>query len=176
MEYGPRALGNRSILYNPADWAVNEWLNKNLQRTEFMPFAPSIIEPEAARCFKKLAGAERTAQFMTITFDCTNWMKENCAGVVHIDGTARPQIVTKDSNPSYYRIIEAYMQKTGLPCVVNTSFNMHEEPIVCTPGDAIRAFQQGNLDCLAIGSFIAINRQAIQQRRGSDVAETAIAP
>jgi carbamoyltransferase len=154
MEYGPRALGNRSILYNPADWAVNEWLNKNLQRTEFMPFAPSIIEPEAARCFKNLEGAERTARFMTITFDCTSWMKENCAGVVHIDGTARPQIVSRDSNPSFYRIIEAYMRKTGLPCVVNTSFNMHEEPIVCTPSDAIRAWQMSKLDNLAIGSFL----------------------
>jgi carbamoyltransferase len=89
-------------------------------------------------------------------------MKKNCQGVIHIDGTARPQLVSESDNPSYYKIIEAFYRKTGLPCIVNTSYNMHEEPIVCTPGDAVRAFLQGHLDYLAIGSFIAMNEEAIQ--------------
>ena len=164
MEYGPRALGNRSILYKPSDPAVNDWLNHNLKRTEFMPFAPSVMVEHAERCFEGFAGAEDTARFMTITFDCTPWMQKECTGVVHIDGTARPQTVSKTDNPSYYKIIEAFHRRTGLPCIVNTSFNIHEEPIVCTPEDAVRAFQIGHLDCLAMGPFIAINEEAVARR------------
>jgi carbamoyltransferase len=164
MEYGPRALGNRSILYKPSDASVNDWLNKSLKRTEFMPFAPSALIEGTPRCFQRTEGAEDTARFMTITFDCTPWMKEQCAGVVHVDGTARPQLVSPTDNPSYYKIIQAYYQKTGIPCIVNTSFNIHEEPIVCSPQDAIRAFQIGHLDVLAMGPYVAVNHEAIEKR------------
>jgi carbamoyltransferase len=157
MEYGPRALGNRSILYQPTDHSVNDWLNQGLSRTEFMPFAPSTLQQYAEQCFRDVKGAEDAARFMTITFNCTDWMKEHCQGVVHIDNTARPQLVIQDENPSYYKIIDEYRKLTGLPTVVNTSFNIHEEPIVCTPSDAIRAFNMGNLDYLAIGSFLVKN-------------------
>jgi carbamoyltransferase len=164
MEYGPRALGNRSILFQATDPSVNDWLNKRLKRTEFMPFAPSTLAEEASKCFQNIEGAEDTARFMTITFDCTPWMKRECAGVVHVDGTARPQLVSEKDNPSYYRIIQLYRRKTGLPCIVNTSFNIHEEPIVCSPQDAIRAFQLGHLDILAMGPFLAVNQEAVQRR------------
>ncbi len=154
MEYGPRALGNRSILYQPADPAVNDWLNHNLRRTEFMPFAPSVLWEERERCFENLEGAELAAQFMTITFQCTEWMKRRMPGVVHIDGTARPQLVRADVNPGYHAIIRAFHDLTGLPGIVNTSFNMHEEPIVCSVEDCVRAFLAASIDYLAIGSFI----------------------
>lgn len=154
MEYGPRALGNRSILYQPTDPKVNDWLNKNLVRTEFMPFAPSTMAEHAENCFVNTKGGFHTARFMTTTFNCTKWMQDNCSGVVHIDGTARPQLVRKEDNDSYYCIIEEFNKLTGLPSVINTSFNMHEEPIVCTPKDAIRAFQQGHLDYLAMGDLL----------------------
>ena len=157
MEYGPRALGNRSILYRPDSPSVNDWLNERLKRTEFMPFAPSTLAEDAASYFVGIEGAENTARFMTITFDCTEVMKKSCPGVVHIDGTARPQIVHAHDNPDYHRIISEFKRLTGLSCVVNTSFNIHEEPIVCTPEDAIRAFKTGHLDVLAIGPYIAIN-------------------
>lgn len=157
MEYGPRALGNRSILYRPDSPAVNDWLNERLKRTEFMPFAPSTLAEDAAGYFIGIEGAENTARFMTITFDCTDVMKKTCPGVVHIDGTARPQVVHAHDNPDFHRIISEFKRLTGLSCVVNTSFNIHEEPIVCTPEDAIRAFKIGHLDVLAIGAFIAIN-------------------
>jgi carbamoyltransferase len=157
LEYGPRALGNRTILYQATDPTVNDWLNVALVRTEFMPFAPAVLAEAADRCFERVDGAERTARFMTITFDCTPWMKEHCPGVVHLDGTARPQLVHAEDNPSFYRILKEYEQLTGLPALINTSFNMHEEPIVCSPQDAIRAFQLGHLDYLAIGPFIARN-------------------
>lgn len=162
MEYGPRALGNRSILYQATDPTVNDWLNIALRRTEFMPFAPVTLEEEAERCYHGMVGAERTARFMTITFDCTEWMKDRCSGVVHIDGTARPQIVRRQDNPSYYRIVEEYRKITGLPSIINTSFNLHEEPIVCSPDDAIRAFKLGHLDYLAIGPFLARNPAPIK--------------
>jgi len=154
MEYGPRALGNRSILYHPTDRTVNDWLNKNLRRTEFMPFAPSVLAEAAADCFENLEGGEHAAEFMTITFHCTPWMRERMRGVVHLDGTARPQLVRRDRNASYYRIIEAFHRRTGLPAIINTSFNMHEEPIVCSAADCVRAFLDGNLDYLAIGPYL----------------------
>jgi carbamoyltransferase len=157
MEYGPRALGNRSILYRPDDPSVNDWLNARLRRTEFMPFAPATMSKDADRCYVAVDGARNTARFMTITFDCTNEMKRACPGVIHVDGTARPQLVDESDNPSYYRIIQEFKRLTGLPCIVNTSFNIHEEPIVCTPQDAVRAFLVGHLDILAIGPFIAKN-------------------
>jgi carbamoyltransferase len=154
MEFGPRALGNRSILYQPTDVSVNDWLNTKLKRTEFMPFAPTVLEEHAEKCFKNMKGAEYTAKFMTITFDCTNWMKKNCPGVVHVDGTARPQILSKKDNLPFYKIIDNYRKLTGIPCVINTSFNMHEEPIVCSPHDAIRAFKDSRLNFLALENFL----------------------
>jgi carbamoyltransferase len=154
MEYGPRALGNRSILYQATDLTVNDWLNKKLARTEFMPFAPVTLDGFANRCYENLDGAREPAKFMTITFDCTKWMKKHCPAVVHVDGTARPQLIDRETNPSYYRILDEYRNITGLPSVINTSFNMHEEPIVCTPSDAIRAFKDGHLDYLAIGNHL----------------------
>jgi carbamoyltransferase len=102
-----------------------------------------------------LDGARDTARFMTITADCTDTMKQSCPGVVHVDGTARPQLVSDEDNPAYYRIIKEFKRLTGLTSIVNTSFNIHEEPIVCTPDDAIRAFNIGHLDVLAIGPFLA---------------------
>jgi len=154
MEYGPRALGNRSILYQPSDRSVNDWLNQNLNRTEFMPFAPATLIERASKCYLNTDGAIDAARFMTITFQCTDWMKKTCPGVVHIDGTARPQLVDKDHNPGYYRIIAEFEKITGIPSIINTSFNMHEEPIVCSPEDAIRAFKLGQLDYLVIGSYL----------------------
>lgn len=158
MEYGPRALGNRTILYQTQDKSVNDWLNKNLKRTDFMPFAPVTITKYANKCYKNVKGAEYTAKFMTITFDCTEWMKENCPGVVHLDGTARPQLIDKKTNPSYFKIVDEYRKITGIPSLINTSFNMHEEPIVCSPEDAVRSFRQGHLDYLAIGKYLVRNK------------------
>ncbi len=154
MEYGPRALGNRSILYQPSDRSVNDWLNSALRRTEFMPFAPATLDEHAESSYRDIAGARETARFMTITSDVTASMRQTCAGAVHIDGTARPQLVRAADNPSFHRMIEAFYRLTGVPTVINTSFNMHEEPIVYSPADAIRAFRLGHLDYLAIGDFL----------------------
>jgi carbamoyltransferase len=154
MEYGPRALGNRSVLYPAKEPEVNQWLNHQLARTEFMPFAPSCLAEFAPKLYHNLGGCEKTAEFMTVTFDCTEWMKGHSPAAVHVDGTARPQLVTPKSNPSYHKLISAYEKRTGIPVVINTSFNMHEEPIVCSPEDAVRAFLLGNVDYLAAGPFM----------------------
>jgi carbamoyltransferase len=160
MEYGPRALGNRSILYHAKEPAVNQWLNQRLGRTEFMPFAPATLFEHRADCYERTKGSEHAAQFMTLTFDCTEAMKRECPAAVHVDGTARPQLVSKESSPTFHEILTEYYKLTGIPSVINTSFNMHEEPIVCTPDDAIRAFLQGNLDYLAIGEFLVSHPSA----------------
>lgn len=154
MEYGPRALGNRSILYHAKDPSVNLWLNHQLNRTEFMPFAPATLYEAREKCYKHIEGGGYAAEFMTITFDCTEKMIKECPAAVHVDGTARPQLVRKETNPSFYKIIKAYEKITGVPSIINTSFNMHEEPIVCTPYDAIRAFKLGHLHYLAIGPYL----------------------
>ncbi|HET9299544.1 MAG TPA: carbamoyltransferase C-terminal domain-containing protein, partial [Candidatus Polarisedimenticolaceae bacterium] len=125
MEYGPRALGNRTILYQPGDPSVNDWLNELLKRTEFMPFAPSSLDEAADDLYLDVAGGRDTARFMTITFHCKPWTRETCGGVVHVDGTARPQLVRKQDNPSYWSIIDAYRKRTAMPTVINTSFNIH---------------------------------------------------
>ena len=157
MEYGPRALGNRSIIYQATDVTVNKWLNHRLNRTEFMPFAPAILKERAANYYITYPQADHAAEFMTITYNVTARCKQEAPAVVHVDNTARPQVVSAQTNPSFYRILKEYERLTGLPQVINTSFNMHEEPIVCTPSDAIRAFQQGHLDTLAIGAYIVDN-------------------
>jgi carbamoyltransferase len=154
MEYGPRALGHRSILYHAKEPAVNQWLNQRLGRTEFMPFAPATLYEHRKACYLNVEGADYAAEFMTITFDCTPEMKRDCPAAVHVDGTARPQLVRAETSPGFHRILTEYHRLTGVPSVINTSFNMHEEPIVCTPDDAVRAFLQGNLDYLAIGRFL----------------------
>lgn len=153
MEYGPRSLGNRSILGAPFDPEINDWLNKKLNRTEFMPFAPSILFENANKYLVDFV-SEKAADFMTITYDIKEGMKEKIPAVVHVDNTARPQIVRKNINESFHKIINAFYKRTGIPVVLNTSFNMHEEPIVYTPNDAIKSFLNGKLDYLAIGNFL----------------------
>jgi carbamoyltransferase len=119
-----------------------------------MPFAPVTLQEFAHQCYRNIRGAEYTARFMTITFDCTDWMRTHCPAVVHVDGTARPQLIARDANQGYYQILDEYRKLTGLPSVINTSFNIHDEPIVCSPSDALRAFQDADLDYLALGHYL----------------------
>lgn len=158
MEFGPRALGNRSILYQTTDRTVNGWLNKKLKRDEFMPFAPVTLYEFKDKCYLNVIGAENAAKFMTISFKCTEWMRKVSPSVVHVDGTARPQFIKEDENPGYYRILRQYYEITGIPSLINTSFNMHGEPIVCSPYEAVRTFRSAGIDYLAIGSFLVENK------------------
>ncbi len=155
MEWGPRALGNRSILAPAGDPAVHDRLNDHLKRSEFMPFAPAVADGELGRFVLGADKARHAAEFMTVCFSCAPKMGELYPSVVHADGTARAQCVRRDANPGFHAILEALGRRTGGAVVLNTSFNMHEEPIVRTPEEAVSAFLKARLDYLAMGPFLA---------------------
>jgi carbamoyltransferase len=139
-------LGGRSILANPTDARVNHTLNQRLRRSEFMPFAPVVAEEDAAAVFD-LGGVNRyAARFMTICCAVRPLWRERIAAVVHVDGSARPQVIGRADNPLYYDILAAFKARTGLPVLVNTSFNVHEEPIVNRPEECLKALVDGRVD------------------------------
>ncbi len=147
-EFGPRALGNRSILAQATDPEINRTLNERLNRTEFMPFAPISRIEDAKQLYKNIDRVQHAAEFMTVTVDCTEKMIKTCPATVHIDGTARPQLVSQEYNPLMHDILTQYHKISGIPALVNTSFNVHEEPIVSSPEDALRGFFLSGLDYL----------------------------
>lgn len=157
MEFGPRALGNRSMVARPTDASINKSLNDRLDRTEFMPFAPSVLAECAEELFVGIDKAAHPAEFMTVTFDVREDWKRRIPAVVHVDGTARPQLVRADRNQLYHALIKRYRELSGIPLLLNTSFNVHEEPIVCGPAEGIRALCEDRIDALAIGSFWVSN-------------------
>lgn len=154
MEFGPRALGGRSILASPCDARINDDLNQRLNRSEFMPFAPSVLAERCAEIFENFPKGAHAAEFMTVTYTVKPEWRPKIPAVVHVDGTARPQAVHREKNPRFHEILKAYESLTGLPVVVNTSFNVHEEPIVCHPREALQALRENRIDILCIESFL----------------------
>jgi predicted NodU family carbamoyl transferase len=155
MEFGPRALGHRSILSQATEADVNTTLNARLRRTEFMPFAPATRVEDAETSYEGLSGLEHAAEFMTVTCTCRETMAREVPAVVHVDGTARPQLVSREGNALMHDILTAYRERTGVSSLINTSFNVHEEPIVCSPADAIRGFLEAGLDILYLeGGYV----------------------
>jgi carbamoyltransferase len=146
MEFGPRALGARSIIASPSDHAINDDLNRRLERSEFMPFAPYVLDEDADKVFEISPVNRYAARFMTITCGVRPAWRDKIPAVVHVDGTARPQIVRERENPLYAAILRGFRDKTGLPVLVNTSFNVHEEPIVNAPAECARALADGRID------------------------------
>jgi carbamoyltransferase len=154
MEYGPRALGNRSIIASPHDHAINDRLNQRLDRSEFMPFAPYVLEEDADRVFEINAVNRYAARFMTITCAVRPEWRARIPAVVHVDGTARPQIVRDTTHPLFAAILRRFRDATGLPVLINTSFNVHEEPIVNRPDECLKALVDGRVD-------FVVTRQAV---------------
>jgi carbamoyltransferase len=146
MEYGPRALGARSILASPANYAINDELNRRLERSEFMPFAPYVLEEDAERVFDITSVNRYAARFMTITCAVKPEWHARIPAVIHVDGSARPQIVRDQDNPLYADILRRFRAATGLPVLINTSFNVHEEPIVNRPVECLQALKEGRVD------------------------------
>jgi carbamoyltransferase len=146
MEYGPRALGARSILANPSRRETHDLLNTRLSRSEFMPFAPVITAEKAETVFDINGVNAHACRFMTITCNVKPEWRDRIAAVVHVDGSARPQIIEGEANQLYYDILNAFERESGLPVLVNTSFNVHEEPIVNKPCECIRALFDGRID------------------------------
>lgn len=158
MEFGPRALCHRSILYDCSDKSVNEWLNKQLGRTEFMPFAPVCLKRYANDLFENIQGAELSCKFMTMTLDCKQEFIDNYPAACHIDNTARPQFVTHKSDGFMASILDKYKEKTGKKVLINTSFNLHNNPIIEDPITAIESWEKSNTDVLVIGSLVIIKK------------------
>ena len=158
MEYGPRALGNRSILASATDININKSLNERLRRTEFMPFAPAILAEHAKDMYENWNENNIPSQFMTMTFNVTDKHKKLAPATVHIDGTARPQVVNYSDNSRFYNIIKNYYELTGIPIIINTSFNIHEEPIVNTPSEALKILKQSSVDILILNDFLIENK------------------
>jgi carbamoyltransferase len=146
MEFGPRALGARSIIASPADAAINDSLNQRLDRSEFMPFAPYVLEEDAERVFEITDVNRYAARFMTITCAVRPEWRSRISAVVHVDGTARPQIVRDATNPLFAAVLRKFRDATGLPVLINTSFNVHEEPIVNRPEECRQALLDDRVD------------------------------
>jgi carbamoyltransferase len=154
MEFGPRALGSRSILASPLDPQMQSRLNGLKDREDFRPVAPVVIEERAHEWFDAMGRAELRSPFMLFVYDVLPQCAGRIAAVRHIDGTARVQTVRREQNPRYYDVLRAFEARCGVPVLVNTSFNTRGRPVVCTPRDALEAFYTSPLDALAIGSFL----------------------
>jgi len=156
MEYGPRALCHRSIHFNCDDKHANTWLNQQLGRTETMPFAPVLLEEDAAKCFEDYNESnEYAGRFMTINYTATDYFKEKCPSAVHIDGTVRAQIVNyHEENKDIIAALKMYKQMTNKPAFINTSYNRHGEPIVMTEKEAIDRFLESNIHYLIIDNIM----------------------
>lgn len=156
MEIGPRALGNRSILAHPGPKEMHEKVNREVKHREtWRPFAPSFLAEEAANYLEDAY----PSPFMLLFFKVKKEMREKLAAVTHVDHTTRAQTVTPEANPRYYKMIQEFHNLTGLPAVMNTSFNDQGEPIVMSPRDALRTFYVTGLDNLVMGNFVLTKKK-----------------
>ena len=151
MEFGPRALGARSILADPRDPEMNAKVNNAVKFREWWrPFAPSMLAEVADEYIESATDSP----FMILTAQVRPEKRTVIPAVTHVDGSARPQTVERDVNPLYWRLIREFGDLTGVPVIMNTSFNLRGEPIVCTPTDGIRTFFSSGMDALVIGTFV----------------------
>jgi carbamoyltransferase len=171
MEFGPRALGNRSILGDPRDASTRDRINESVKyREPWRPFAPSCLSETMGEYFTPAA----TSPFMILCFDVLSDRRPVIPAVVHADNTSRVQTVDRNQNPPYRRLIEEFARLTGVPVVVNTSFNLRGEPIVCTPRDALRTFWSSGMDYLVMGScMVAKSPEGMEQIRRLAAGEPA---
>jgi carbamoyltransferase len=150
MECGPRALGNRSIVADPRSPETKPRLNDKIKHREpFRPFAPSALVERSGEYF----ASSYPSNVMLLVYDVLEHRRDEVPAITHVDGTARVQTVSREENPTYWQLIKRFEEVTGVPMVVNTSFNDNNEPIVCSPHDAIRCFLNTDLDGLALGPF-----------------------
>ena len=156
MEWGPRALGNRSILGDPRRADMKDILNVKIKRREsFRPFAPSILREAVSEWFE----TDDDVPFMMEVFQVRPAKRAFIPAVTHIDGSGRLQTVHKETNPRYHRLIERFKEISGIPMVLNTSFN-ENEPVVCYPEEALDCFLRTKMDVLVLGDFFIERRGA----------------
>jgi carbamoyltransferase len=153
FEFGPRSLGSRSILAQATDYQTHFELNKRLKRDDRMPFAPMVLDEEFENVFVENK-SRYAAEFMTICFDVREEWKDKIPAVIQkSDGTARPQLVTKESQPKVWNLLKGYHEKTGIPAILNTSFNSHNSPIIDSPAQAFQMLEEEKIDILVIGNY-----------------------
>jgi len=151
MEFGPRALGNRSILADPRDPAMKPRLNERVKHREgFRPFAPAVLEEEAADWFE----TAHPSPFMLLSVPVRAERRAQIPSVTHVDGSARLQTVSEAEAPRFHRLLREFKGRTGVPVLLNTSFNLRGEPIVCTPMDAYSCFRRTEMDCLVMNGYL----------------------
>jgi carbamoyltransferase len=155
MEWGPRALGHRSLLVDPRNINMKEILNMRIKKREpFRPFAPSVLSEDADNWFDIPTNCVSiSTEFMEFAFPVKEDKKKSIPAVTHVDGTSRIQIVRKEINPKYHKLISEFKKITGVPMILNTSFN-DNEPIVCSPNDAVKTFKTTDMDYLVIQDFL----------------------
>jgi len=155
FEWGPRALGNRSILADPRREAMKDVVNTRIKfREPFRPFAPSVLAERAGDYFDSRIVSQPAARFMLCVSKVNDARREQVPAVVHVDGSARPQIVERDENPRYHRLIESFEESTGVPVLLNTSFNLRGEPIISTPAEALSTFARSDMDALYMDRYV----------------------
>jgi carbamoyltransferase len=165
MEWGPRALGNRSILADATDPKMKDILNAKVKHREmFRPFAPVILEEHVPDYFEADKPLPVITKYMLMVYPFTEKGKKDIFSVVHVNGSGRLQSISRKDNPLYYSLIENYYKKTGIPVITNTSFNVRGEPIVCSPVDAIRCFLGTGIDYLVIDQYIINKRRIISKK------------
>jgi carbamoyltransferase len=153
VEFGPRALGNRSILANPSIPDIKDVINTRVKHREpFRPFAPIVLASDAPRIFEM--GRKTCSPYMTFVFPVRAEYRDTIPGACHVDGTARIQTVTDHDNPRLAALLRRFTELTNVPCLINTSFNVAGEPIVCTPTDALACFLGTDIDYLVLGNFL----------------------
>jgi carbamoyltransferase len=156
MEFGPRALGNRSIVADPRRADMKDILNTRIKHREtYRPFAPSVLEEKVGDVFER----SEPSPFMLMVYKVREAMRATIPAITHVDGTGRLQTVNARSNPRYHALISEFFRQTGVPLVLNTSFNEHE-PIVATPADAIACYLKTRMDVLALGNWVLTRRPA----------------
>jgi carbamoyltransferase len=152
-EYGPRALGNRSILANPRFPDIKDIINTRIKHREpFRPFAPVVLDDVAPRVFAM--GKKRSSPYMTFVFPVHDDYVDLIPGACHVDGTSRIQTINDRDNPKLAELLRLFTQRTGVPCLINTSFNIAGEPIVSSPADAVECFLKTEMDYLVLGRFL----------------------
>jgi len=162
-EWGPRALGNRSILADPRRAEMKEILNRRIKRREaFRPFAPSVLAGSTGEFFKQ----SHPSPFMTFAYPLRQEKRNALLAATHVDGTCRLQTVDRDANPRFWRLISEFGRLTGIPALINTSFN-DNEPIVCAPGEAIDCFLRTHMDTLVMGNYIVRKPRAADGERST---------
>jgi carbamoyltransferase len=166
MEFGPRALGNRSLLADPRDPAMRDVLNRKVKhREDFRPFAPSVLEEHAHEWFD-LGRASTSYEYMLFACPVRPGRLDAIPAVVHQDGTARVQVVRRAANPMFHALLRRFADRTGVPMVLNTSFN-DSEPIVCSPRDALNTFAATGIDALVLGD-VHVRRTVHDAQQASD--------